>query len=205
MEKNFATKNHRELWKGIQKITNYNSKENQNSLQTTNNDVCNELNQFYARFENNVNKNEIEQLKQNLSKPSHYVIEERIVAETLKKLNSRKSSGPDNVSPFILEECANELSIIYKDLFEACITDYIPIIWKTSTIIPVPKCSTTKELNDFRPIALTFVPFKCLERIILQKLSYICEPKLDPQQYAYRKCNGTEDAILTLINTIVNI
>ena len=45
-----------------------------------------------------------------------------------------------------------------------------PYIWKTSTVIPVPKKRPPSWLNDCRPVSLTSVPFKCTERIVLKEL-----------------------------------
>ena len=80
-----------------------------------------------------------------------------------KELNSRKSPGPDNISPLLLKSCHNELSGVYQHLFQLSISSGIPRIWKTAVIVPVPNKTTAKEYNDYRPIALTSVPFKCLE------------------------------------------
>ena len=56
--------------------------------------------------------------------------------------------------------------------------------------------------NDYRPIALTYVPFKCLERILLKHLLLEIEDNLDPYQFSYRKNKSTEDATL-LYNSLV--
>ena len=121
----------------------------------------------------------------------------------LKELNSRKSSGPDNISPLLLKSCHNELSGVYQHLFQLSISSGIPRIWKTAVIVPVPKKTTAKEYNDYRPIALTYVPFKCLERILLKYLLPEIEDNLDPYQFSYRKNKSTEDATLLYNNLVV--
>ena len=72
-----------------------------------------------------------------------------------KELNSRKSPGPDNISLLLLKSCHNELSGVYQHLFQLSISSGILRIWKTAVIVPVPKKTTAKEYNDYRPIALT--------------------------------------------------
>ena len=79
---------------------------------------------------------------------------------------------------------------------------YIPRIWKTSTIIPVAKKRSAKELNDYRPVALTFFPFKCAEKIVLRLLRSETAGHQDPLQFAYSKDKSTEDAILTLLHRL---
>ena len=63
--------------------------------------------------------------------------------------------------------------------------------------------STPRELNDYRPVALTSVPFKCLERIILKHLKSETELSLDDAQYAYRKNKCTEDATIILTHSVI--
>ena len=45
---------------------------------------------------------------------------------------------------------------------------------------------------------------KCLEKLILKRLLPICEPFLDPYQFAYKNKRSVEDAILTFTNNIYN-
>ena len=52
-------------------------------------------------------------------------------------------------------------------------------------------------MNDFRPFALTSIPIKCLEKLILTRLKQHTECGLDSLQFAYRSHRGTEDALLT--------
>ena len=56
-----------------------------------------------------------------------------------KELNSRKSPGPDNISPLLLKSCHNELSGVYQHLFQLSISSGIPRIWKTAVIVHVPR------------------------------------------------------------------
>ena len=55
-------------------------------------------------------------------------ISEHEVRLLFKELNSRKSPGPDNISPLLLKSCHNELSGVYQHLFQLSITSGIPRI-----------------------------------------------------------------------------
>ena len=60
-----------------------------------------------------------------------------------------------------------------------------------------------KGRNDLRPVALTSIPMKCLERLLLKQhikksLSFI----QDPLQFAYRAGRSVEDAILTFLDNV---
>ena len=93
--------------------------------------------------------------------------------------------------------CANELSFIFTYIFNLSLTfSEIPSIWKHSEIIPVPKKDKISELNDLRPVALTSVPMKCFERIVLNKIKPYFNPVQDQIQFAYRARRSVEDAIV---------
>lgn len=71
-----------------------------------------------------------------------------------------------------------------------------------STIVPLPKKTNAKELKDFRPVALTSVIAKCMERVVRRELMTSVADRMDPMQFAYRAGRGVEDAALTLTNLI---
>ncbi|KAI3356654.1 hypothetical protein L3Q82_003288 [Scortum barcoo] len=50
----------------------------------------------------------------------------------------------------------------------------VPQLWKTSCIVPVPKTPHPKELNSYRPVALTSHLMKTLERLVLAHLRPLC-------------------------------
>ena len=66
----------------------------------------------------------------------------------------------------------------------------------------MPKVSKAAALGDFRPVALTPLLAKCMERVVSTHLMSSVENQLDPLQFAYRPHRGTEDAALTLVNQI---
>ena len=63
----------------------------------------------------------------------------------------------------------------------------LPLIWRTSEIVPVPKKQNVSVLNDLRPVALTSVLVKCLEKLILRILLPFVAPFQDPYQFAYKQ------------------
>ena len=78
----------------------------------------------------------------------------------------------------------------------------IPSLWKNSCIIPVPKKPVISCMNDLRPVALTAVPMKLLERLFLNNFKKLVSSFLDPLQFAYQKGRNCEDAILSLLDKL---
>lgn len=97
--------------------------------------------------------------------------------------------------------CCEQLAGVFTNIFNMSLThSTVPHIFKSATIVPVPKHSTAKELNDFRPVALTPIIAKCFEKLVLSKLKSCLPATLDPYQFAYRRNRSTEDAITTALH-----
>ena len=89
------------------------------------------------------------------------------VLRSLQSLKVGKSSGPDKISGKILSLSKVQLAPILCKLFQQSLdTACIPKLWKTPEIVPVPKRTSPSCNNDYRPVALTSIMMKCLERII---------------------------------------
>ena len=117
------------------------------------------------------------------------------------KVKTHSAADPDNISGRTLKECSDSLAPIFTKLFQRSLDEgIIPSLWKTSTIVPVAKKPYPLEMNDYRPVTLTSISFKCVEKIITRQLTAETAGKQDSQQFAYSQNRSTEDAILTLFH-----
>ncbi|KAI4878395.1 hypothetical protein NFI96_006324 [Prochilodus magdalenae] len=80
----------------------------------------------------------------------------------------------------------------------------VPVCFKTTTIIPIPKKSTITSMNDYCPIALTPIVMKCFERLILSYIKRSLPSTMDPHQFAYRANRSTDDKVSLAIHTALN-
>ena len=82
----------------------------------------------------------------------------------------------------------------------------IPHSFKKSTVIPVPKKSTSSCVYDYSPVALTSVVMKTLERLVLQFLKSIIDPLRDQFQFAYRNNRSVDDAVaIGLFHVLIHL
>lgn len=117
------------------------------------------------------------------------------------RLNPRKAAGPDKVCPRLLKTCADELGEPLRYLFDLSLRlGRAPTLWKTSCLVPVPKKPHPKDLNDYRPIALTSHIMKTMERLVLHLLRPQVRHARDPLQFAYQEMVGVDDAITYLLH-----
>ena len=103
--------------------------------------------------------------------------------------------------------CADQLSGVLGHLVQSS-TDqhFVHSLWKMSTVIPVPKRSVPKQLNDPRPFTPTSLVMKTLQKRLWCK-SFILssvQPMLDPLQFAHRagKLRNVEDAKLFFLDKL---
>ena len=166
-------------------------------------DYVNKLNTFYGRFDNHDYSEEIANVKKSLSdSSSSFTVSEEEVKRTFDSLNGRKACGPDGVKGKTLKMCSSQLTYIYTLIFNMSIKNcIIPALWKCSEIIPIPKKAKVNEMNDLRPIALTSVVMKCLEKLVLNKVKSAFNNVQDPLQFAYRAKRSVEDAILFFLES----
>ena len=109
-----------------------------------------------------------------------------------------KSSGLIDVPSYLLKMCfiiliEKLLVIMNKSLF----IGYFPIKWRKAIIVPIPKIPIPLEIGDLRPIALTPLPGKILERFVhIQLLSHLDQYNiLTEYQNGFRKKHSTIDTI----------
>ena len=198
IEDHFSSNNSRQLWQGVQHITNYKS----SNLTVTNGDasLSEELNCFFARFDAET----LEVAPSHPPAPSNdiFPVQAHEVRRTLRAVNPRKAAGPDGVTGRVLRDCADQLADVFTDIFNQSLSQcMIPPCLKSSTIIPLPKKTTVSNLNDYRPVALTPVIMKCFEKLVRSQITTSLPTTSDPQQFAYRANRSTEDAIATALHT----
>ncbi|KAI4879613.1 hypothetical protein NFI96_006236 [Prochilodus magdalenae] len=185
------------MWRGIKCITDYKTRDAQCSKDPS---LPEALNKFYARFEDPDTPPSIRLTPTPGEVPLSVTPAE--VRRTLRRINPRKSAGPDNIPGRVLRECADQISEVLADIFNVSLTQAaVPTCLKTATIIPVPKSSTVTGLNDYRPIALTPIVTKCFERLVLTHIKATIDVTVDPHQYAYRRNRSTDDAISSVVHT----
>jgi hypothetical protein len=93
------------------------------------------------------------------------------VKKLLSKLKEDKTPGPDNLHPKFLKECASSLSEPLSILFNRSLSaGVLPRDWKTARVTPIHKKGTRSRVDNYRPVSLTSIVSKTLEKIIRDHL-----------------------------------
>ena len=113
-----------------------------------------------------------------------------LIEKLLKDLKVTKSPGPDGIHPIVLKELAAELSVPLLKIFQSCINSgKIPDAWKIAHITPVFKKGDKCEPSNYRPISLTCIVSKILEKVIRDSLIHHLRSNelLSNKQYGFLK------------------
>jgi hypothetical protein len=122
-----------------------------------------------------------------------------VVRKVLSALDPSSSMGPDGVHPYLLKSCAKELSIPLSIIFgKSMNTGTIPGLWSSSSVIPIFKSKVHSDPLNYRPVSLTSVCCKSMERIVAADLMNYLEVNglLSQHQYGFRKDRSVEDQLL---------
>ena len=136
-------------------------------------------------------------------RPTPLHISDIQVYQHLAKISISKSPGPNDIPPRLMREFAPELATPLCNIFNSSIQEgVVPSAWKKATTIPIPKIKTPVSLDNLRPISLTPIPSKILERIIATEVWKSLSPKLDPRQYGNIKGSSTVHYLVDFMNFV---
>lgn len=102
---------------------------------------------------------------------------------------ARSAPGPDGISPRVLREAAHSvaypLSIIYNLSLSSGV---IPEDWRLANVTPIFKKGSKENPGNYRPVSLTSVPGKILEKIVKDRVMEHLEQHnlIIPEQHGFQ-------------------
>lgn len=129
------------------------------------------------------------------------------VTKLLKNLNPKKASGPDNLTPRILNELHLELTPAVTLLFQRSMElGQTPSDWKHAFVCPIYKKGARHNPANYRPISLTCILCKLLEHIVVSNLMSHLEENniLSEFQHGFRGKRSCETQLIGLIEDLTS-
>ena len=129
------------------------------------------------------------------------------ILKVLKNLDKSKAMGPDEVSPWILKECAEELCepilMIFKNTLQQ---GKLPKIWKCANITPLYKKGKKSNPLNYRPVSLTSIVCKILEILIREEWIDMLEEQkmLTGKQFGFRQGKSCVSNLLCFYDRVTD-
>ena len=124
----------------------------------------------------------------------------------ISKMRARGAPGPDDLPPQFFKALGDKALAALLHIFnESWKAGFCPQIWRNAVIIPLLKAGKPpSEIESFRPVSLTSVAVKILERMIADRLYHMAEENgwFSHLQAGFRKGRSCEDQIIRLTQAI---
>ena len=194
----------KELWSCVRRLTG-----KKQSKQCAEGITAESLNEHYSKISTDDNYS-APQLKHTVSKFDTKYLTEWQVFKCLDGLQAT-STGLDNLPAWFLRVGAPIFSKTLTELFNLSLTtSTVPFQWKQAWICPVPKISVPSRHADYRPISITPVLTRILEKLVVRNFIYPAllkppETLSFSDQYAYRPTGSTTAAIIDILHTVTHL
>ena len=132
-----------------------------------------------------------------------FTVEE--VFKVCNDINICKSASIPDVKSMVLKHTFLDNIDMVTTIFNSSLMQSIfPSSWKLSTIVPLPKIPHPSTASDLRPVALTPLPGKLMEKLICNRLQRWISNNdlLSDAQHGFRKEKSTVSAIAAFLNEI---
>ena len=141
--------------------------------------------------------------------PAELLCSENGIRHLISKLPSKTASGPDGISSWMLKATSASIASPLCHIFNLSIsTGLVPLGWKSSFIVPVPKSSPPSDSpSNYRPISLLCLISKLLEKHIHSILSDFCMSRdlISPFQFGFLPQRSTASALLFSTHSILSL
>ena len=107
----------------------------------------------------------------------------KAMIKIIKKLKVNSAPGPDLITAYFLKNTVANIAKPLSMMYNICLDEgFVPSEWKVAHIIPIYKKGDVQCPSNYRPVSLTSVLCKVLERVIREQImSYLFETNRIPR------------------------
>ena len=131
-----------------------------------------------------------------------------MVRDAIDELKEYSAPGPDNIPPKVIKELKEELIVPLTILFRKSLENgKIPDDWREANVTPLFKKGKKTDPGNYRPVSLTNVVGKTMERVIKVALtSYIeSNKRLSDTQHGFRNGRSTQTNLIEYLNATTKL
>ena len=109
------------------------------------------------------------------------------------KLDVNKACRPDNVSPYVLKMCAQQITPSLTSFFQFSMRlSQVSNMWKCAYVSPIQKKGDRDKVNNYRRVSLLSIVSKIMERCIYNHIYSFVSKDISEKQHVFfssRSCN----------------
>ena len=125
------------------------------------------------------------------------------VMAAIEKLKEYSAPGPDGIPPKVIKELKNELVMPLTFLFQKSMeSERIPEDWREANVTPLFKKGKKSDPGNYRPVSLTNVVGKTMERVVKAALTKYVETnnRFSNSQHGFRNGRSTQTNMIEYLN-----
>ena len=132
-------------------------------------------------------------------------VNQQQILKIVKSLKSSKSAGLDEIPPRLIKDAAEELVAPLTMLINSSLqSGSFPTCEKQAKVVPVYKSNQKSKLDNYRPISVTTVFSRIIEKVVYNQLSDYLESNnlICPNQFGFRPNRSRNHAVTRLVDDI---
>ncbi len=143
-----------------------------NNRVTSDKDMADLLNSFFSSVFTTVGDKPVPQAAPMVTERiSDLKVTASMVEKAIDKLRPSAAPGPDKIGPQLLQKLKKTVSPVLAKIFNASLdSGQVPDDWRKANVTPIFKKGSKADPGNYRPVSLTSVCCKLLERLIKDSL-----------------------------------
>ena len=127
------------------------------------------------------------------------------IIKNIKHIQNYKSPGPDGIAGEALKLGGEAIVPYLRVLFTVSLNNgKIPADWRSAIVVPIQKADSRSNLNNYRPISLTSVVSKQMEKLVADYIRRFRESKkwINEAQHGFRKNYSCDTQLTAFVQDI---
>ena len=177
-------------------------------------EVCTLFNSFFANVATDIGKDchienleehpSIQMIQQNLpsniQKFSFRPVTDSEITKILSNIDSKKSTGVDNIPAKIVKSCSSPISGVLANLINTTFHHgKFPASLKGAQVVPIHKKNDPLDKENYRPVSVLPIISKAYERVMHNQLCEYFNDIFNPFLATFRKGFGCQSTLLRLL------
>lgn len=170
----------------------------------------NYVNSYFANISYDINDNpDYDKARLDISNNciSHEDLLTPVNVEVMLRKLKTSAPGADSIPSWVFKKCSYELSNVICHIFNFSLLDgELPDQWRRAIVTPIPKVPKPHDVCDYRPISVTPILSRLIEKYIVKTFIRPNVPSnIFENQFAFRPTGSTTSALVYTLHHVTRL